>query len=204
MCLIRNNIDLFSFRSPILNAGTSLPRVQCHVWILASDDSLKSDYRASQMTTTNEALLRIYRKSKGSFVFWSCYVDHLKFDNVHIHQPTFQPYILLGCLGHNHCLLGMWSFFSQGYGTPAFYTQSPAGGSENTRSVHPLRNFPVAYTLKNLLALHHTWVRSLGWEDPLEKWMATHSSILAWKLPWTEEPGRLQFMRSQSRTRLSR
>ena len=108
MCLIWNNTDLFSFRSPILNAGTSLPKVLCHVWILASNDSLRSDYRASQMTTTNEALLRIHRKSKGSFVFWSCYVDHLKFDNVHIHQPMFQPYILLGCLGHNRCLLGMW------------------------------------------------------------------------------------------------
>ena len=42
-----------------------------------------------------------------------------------------------------------------------------------------------------------TWVRSLGWEDPLEKEMAAHSSILAWKIPWTEEPGRLQSMGSQ-------
>ena len=40
-------------------------------------------------------------------------------------------------------------------------------------------------------------VRSLGWEDPLEKEMATHSSILAWRIPWTEDPGRLQFMGSQ-------
>ena len=39
-----------------------------------------------------------------------------------------------------------------------------------------------------------TWVQSLGWEDPLEEEMATHSSILAGKIPWTEEPGRLQFM----------
>ena len=42
-----------------------------------------------------------------------------------------------------------------------------------------------------------TWVRSLGWKDPLEKEMATHSIILAWKTPWTEEPGRLQFTGSQ-------
>ena len=41
-----------------------------------------------------------------------------------------------------------------------------------------------------------TWVQSLGWEDPLEKEMATHSSILAWKIPWTEEPGRLQSLES--------
>ena len=42
-----------------------------------------------------------------------------------------------------------------------------------------------------------TWVQSLGGEDPLEEEMATHSSILAWEIPWTEEPGRLQSMRSQ-------
>ena len=41
-------------------------------------------------------------------------------------------------------------------------------------------------------AMHETWVRLLGWEDPLEKEMATHSSILAWRIPWTEEPGGLR------------
>ena len=53
-----------------------------------------------------------------------------------------------------------------------------------------------AQTVKNLPAKWETWVRSLGWEDPLEKGMATHSSILAWRIPWTEEPGGLQFMGS--------
>ena len=48
-----------------------------------------------------------------------------------------------------------------------------------------------------------TWVWSLGREDPLEKGMATHSSILAWRIPWIEEPGGLQSMRSQSQTQLS-
>ena len=43
----------------------------------------------------------------------------------------------------------------------------------------------------NLPAVQETWVRSLGWEDPLEKEMATHSSILSWEIPWTEEPERL-------------
>ena len=51
--------------------------------------------------------------------------------------------------------------------------------------------------------MQETWVRSLGWEDSLEKEMATHSSILAWKIPWVEEPGRLQAMGLQSQTRLS-
>ena len=55
----------------------------------------------------------------------------------------------------------------------------------------------VAQMVKNLPATWETWVRSLGWEDPLEKEMASHSSILAWRIPWTEEPGRLQSMESQ-------
>ena len=50
---------------------------------------------------------------------------------------------------------------------------------------------------QNLPAMQETQVQSLGWEDPLEKEMATHSSILAWRIPWTEEPGRLQSMGSQ-------
>ena len=55
----------------------------------------------------------------------------------------------------------------------------------------------VAQMVKHLIAMQETWVQSLGWEDPLEKEMATHSSTLAWKIPWTEEPGRLQSMGSQ-------
>ena len=51
--------------------------------------------------------------------------------------------------------------------------------------------------VKNLPAMPETWVRSLGQEDPLEKGMATHSSVLAWKIPWTEEPRGLQSMGSQ-------
>ena len=50
----------------------------------------------------------------------------------------------------------------------------------------------VAQRLKHLPATRETWVRSLSWEDPLEKKMATHSSILAWRIPWTEEPDGLQ------------
>ena len=52
----------------------------------------------------------------------------------------------------------------------------------------------MAQRLKHLPAMQETWVPSLGWEDPREKEMATHSSILAWKIPWTEEPGGLQSM----------
>ena len=57
-----------------------------------------------------------------------------------------------------------------------------------------VRTSLVAQTVKNLPEMQDTWVRSLGWEDPLEKEMATHSSILAWWIPWTEEPKELQSM----------
>ena len=55
----------------------------------------------------------------------------------------------------------------------------------------------VAQMVKRLSTMQETWVWALGWEDPLEKEMAIHSSTIAWKIPWTEEPGRLQFMGSQ-------
>ena len=66
----------------------------------------------------------------------------------------------------------------------------------NTREPSELHGL-VAQRLKHLPAMWETWVRSLGWEDPLEKEMATHSSILAWRIPWTEEPGGLQSTGSQ-------
>ena len=56
----------------------------------------------------------------------------------------------------------------------------------------------VAQIVKNLPAVQETWVQFLGQEDPLEKGMATHSSILTWRMPWTEEPGRPQSMGPQS------
>ena len=55
----------------------------------------------------------------------------------------------------------------------------------------------MAQMVKRLSTMQETWVPSLGWEDPMEKEMAPHSSTLAWKISWTEEPGRLQSMGSQ-------
>ena len=59
------------------------------------------------------------------------------------------------------------------------------------------RASPVTQMVKNLPAVQETWVRSLGLEDPLEKEMATHSNVLPWRIPWTEEPGGLQSVGSQ-------
>ena len=72
--------------------------------------------------------------------------------------------------------------------------------SPKKNSLHPLGAVLmslVAQMVKSLPAMQETWVRSLAWEDPLEKEMATHSTILAWKIPWMDEPGRLQSMGSQ-------
>ena len=64
-------------------------------------------------------------------------------------------------------------------------------------SYHTIRAPLVAQLVKKLPAMQETWVLSLGREDPLEKEMATHSSILAWEIPWAEEPSGLQSMGSQ-------
>ena len=61
-----------------------------------------------------------------------------------------------------------------------------------------MRTSLVAEIVKNLLAIQETWVQSMGQEDPLEKRMATHSSILAWTIPWTEEPGKLPSMEQRA------
>ena len=58
--------------------------------------------------------------------------------------------------------------------------------------------------VKNLPVMQETWVQSLGWEDPLEKGMASHSIILAWRIPWTEELGGLLSIGSKSQTQLKR
>ena len=62
---------------------------------------------------------------------------------------------------------------------------------------HPFNGNHNIQMVKNSPIMQETQVPSLGWEDPLEKGMATHSSILAWRIPWTEEPGRLQSLESQ-------
>ena len=70
----------------------------------------------------------------------------------------------------------------------------PIGSKVNLTTGLISMGFPGGSVVKNLPAMQEIRVRSLGWEDPLEKGMATHSSILAWRIPWTEEPGGLQSM----------
>ena len=77
----------------------------------------------------------------------------------------------------------------------AYYTEWSK--SEREKQILYINASLVAQMLKSLPAMLEAWVQSLGQEDPLEKGMATHSNILAWKIPWIEEPGRLQPMGSQ-------
>ena len=85
--------------------------------------------------------------------------------------------------------------------SPALCNQKKAREAAKTQYNHI--DFPGGSEVKRLPTMQETRVQSLGWEDPLEKEMTTHSSILAWKIPSTEEPGRLQSVESQSQTRLS-
>ena len=92
-----------------------------------------------------------------------------------------------------------WAFQHRGF--HAYTGVSP----RNRENGHPEQKYPrkrfraslVAQMVKHLPAMQETWVRFLGWEDPLEKEMAIHSSTLAWKIPWTEEPERTQSTDSQ-------
>ena len=86
--------------------------------------------------------------------------------------------------------------------SPYYETNQPGQGyfiiNSNINVVYSLRGFPMAQMVMSLLTVCENQVQSLGWEDPLEKDMATDSSILAWKIPWMEEPGRLQSMGLQT------
>ena len=79
------------------------------------------------------------------------------------------------------------------------------GGEVRVETVVSLLAFrkeeTVAQMVRNLPAMQETQVQALGWEDPLEKGMATHSGILAWRIPWTEEPDKLWFLGSQESDR---
>ena len=75
-----------------------------------------------------------------------------------------------------------------------------SGGALGTTALHVISylfGLPWWLSVKNQPATWETWVQSLGWEEPLEKEVATHSSVFAWRIPWTEEPGGLQTMGSQ-------
>ena len=116
--------------------------------------------------------------------------SYLKLQN---HRSNFSLPLLLNPLSHDNSyfLRLILNIFSR----KLLWTHS--GCIQFSSSILSTGASLVAQMVKNPLAMQETQVRSLGWEDPLEKGMPTHSSILAWRIPWTEEPGRLQSMVSQ-------
>ena len=106
------------------------------------------------------------------------------------------------CLGGHLCHKFPWSVRHAGKWSVSLTGCSPCGCIElditEQRTLFPLFLGSLGTQIvKNLLAMQETWVWSPGWEDPLEKGMAPYSSILAWRIPWTEKPGGLQSMGSQ-------
>ena len=118
--------------------------------------------------------------------------------------PVFDSTILIE---HIHCLEGifriLFHLYLDGYkfhsGFMKWYRKTWKSFLINPIFAfeHVIMSSLVAQTVKNLPAIWETQVWSVGWEDALEKGMATHSSVLAWRIPWTEEPGRPQSMGSQ-------
>ena len=106
-----------------------------------------------------------------------CFADYAKVADCGDHKELWQILKEMAIADHLTCLL----------------RNLYAGQKATVKIRHSL----VVLLVKNLPAMQETWVRSLGQEDSLEKGMATHCSFLAWRIPWTEEPGRLWFMGSQ-------
>ena len=102
---------------------------------------------------------------------------------------TFSFVFLFHCFGFSGSFVALYKFKNF---VPALWKMT-----FNRDFTESVRTSLVAQTVRRLPTMWETWVRSLGWEDPLEKERATHSSTLAWKIPWTEEPGRPQSVGSQ-------
>ena len=103
-------------------------------------------------------------------------------------KPSEKTYIKNVCFCFNFFFLLLWLWM------PHFHKINEKNKKESLES---FQLFLVAQTVKNLPARQEIWVWSLGWKNPLEKRMAIHSSYIAWRIPWTEEPDGPQFMGSQ-------
>ena len=128
----------------------------------------------TQMHMVHKSLLELYyNKNVVVSVFRLC--DFYNFLCAVPHNPQ--------CRNYSHI-----KYFKNDYSDSWYYHRSNSGYKRTSSFKPPVKRLP---------AMRETWVRSLGREDPLEKEVAIHSSTLAWKIPWTEEPDRLQSMGSQ-------
>ena len=117
------------------------------------------------------------------------------FWNIHLNSPT--AWHRIWSMGAPNCWQRMSEWIQQVSSNLSRVPVSNTFTGNLSHVMNLLGSFPGGSVVKNPPAMQETWVWSLGWEDPLEKEMATHSNILAWKLQWTEEPGGLQSMGSQ-------
>ena len=135
----------------------------------------------------------------GILDFYPNQIDFLASDSLH-HQASSLTSVYWGppdpFFYPQGCLCSGLSQFWAEPSWPSTQTLLWAPRDETAEALAELTSL-VAQKVKNLPSMQEAWVWSLGQEDPLEKGMATHSSICAWRIPWTAEPGRLQFMGSQ-------
>ena len=132
-------------------------------------------------------------------IIW--FISSLSFYFLIAHSASGTCSYCLLIIGHLHTSHSCLHFLGSSAGKESAYDAGDSGSIPGLgRSPGEGTGYPlqcswaslVAQMVKNPSAMWETWVWSLGWEDPLEEGMATHSSILAWRIPWTEEPGRLQ------------
>ena len=198
---------------PHLWCGSPLQQVSeysPHVLVsLPSCEALHSPFRATWISTPSVALYLCTDPISLSFLCAPCKTP----TRASTPLPALRPWGLISLGLYPWCVSSapkFGSFFILCTLIPVpstthrsltpFHTPSGTGSKPLVKSLTTLYLLGaslVAQMVKNLPAVQETWVQSLGQEDSLEKGMTTHSSILTWRIPWTEEPGRLQFMGSQ-------
>ena len=131
----------------------------------------------------NKLLKSIYRRESTTYSVFS------------YHQKGRQKHLRVNCPANTECvscnLCNVSKLWSKDKFTIACFDSTPL---EKWQALRAIQASLMTQMVKNLPVMQETWVRPLGWEDPLEKEMATHSSIFAWRIPWTEEPGRPKFL----------
>jgi len=174
-------IKIFSFPTTFIPNGCGSPQhsIPLHLAFLPVGPSF--------FTEGEKYLTPIPSSSRISVSIW----------DLHISLPHFPGLITLSVHWYPSSLADLKTLFHQWHPNSTFYTFNLFLVTGSFFSAYVCKVFPVVQTVKNLPAMQETWVRSLGQEDPLKKGVAVHSSILAWRIPWTEAPGGLQSVESQ-------
>ena len=125
-----------------------------------------------------------------------CFYSNLDFHYILFNRLSSHLFFFFLQLRIHHCFYGQ-HFCPTLSSLPVIVPSLPQFTAKNFLKICLYLGSPCGSAVKNRLPMQETWVQSLGWDNLLEKEMATHSSILAWEIPWTEEPGGLQSVGSQ-------